>query len=437
MLTQIMVSPQVNEWLCLTCQMQRALTATESVEPPLMKPQASPNKVSTSAAAPKDAVSNQKKDVISTQKADVPDKNQKDTPTPSALQKKEETKFPLQMDITQVSTTALATAKETAATGSVPTKGETTGLPPTNDVPIPTVPPTEEMATPLSHPSKSIPIQAPEVKTNIETSLQKETDLASAISCEIQEVSVKKEEKAEIVQKSTDEPVKPSAEVQPQQAQSKDTDLVEKSTPSVPQPTNQESGGFFGFGSPKSQRAASLTTEAVSGKISGFGPFLFNSASTLITAVQEESRTTPPSSRKMSAPAQVSEKMSASPKSSPPVSPRLTSAKEVKTPAVPKLHVENPKEQPQQAKAPPSGQTEVVKGPSEPATQEAPQTGPTECQSTCPLCKAELNMGSKDLPNYNTCTGCKTTVCNKCGFSPMQNVVEVNKSSNTSFISLF
>uniref|UniRef100_A0A1A8EJJ5 Protein piccolo n=3 Tax=Nothobranchius TaxID=28779 RepID=A0A1A8EJJ5_9TELE len=37
----------------------------------------------------------------------------------------------------------------------------------------------------------------------------------------------------------------------------------------------------------------------------------------------------------------------------------------------------------------------------------------------CPLCKTtQLNTGSKDPPNYNSCTECKNQVCSLCGFSP-------------------
>ncbi|XP_075967856.1 protein piccolo [Anarhichas minor] len=37
----------------------------------------------------------------------------------------------------------------------------------------------------------------------------------------------------------------------------------------------------------------------------------------------------------------------------------------------------------------------------------------------CPLCKTtQLNLGSKDPPNYNNCTECKNQVCSLCGFSP-------------------
>uniref|UniRef100_A0A3B3VU22 Zinc finger piccolo-type domain-containing protein n=1 Tax=Poecilia latipinna TaxID=48699 RepID=A0A3B3VU22_9TELE len=42
----------------------------------------------------------------------------------------------------------------------------------------------------------------------------------------------------------------------------------------------------------------------------------------------------------------------------------------------------------------------------------------------CPLCKTtQLNTGSKEPPNYNTCTECKNQVCSLCGFSPPDSAV--------------
>lgn len=377
----------MKEWLCLTCQMQRALKASESAEPPLMKPQASPNKVSSPAAA------NQKKDTILTQKAEVPDKNQKDS---------------FQTDITQASTPAPLHAKETPVTVSAPSKEKKTASPPTKEVPPSTSTP-QEMTAVVSDLINPLPAQVLPVITDIETSLQKKKDIAPPSSPATKEVSEKKEEEAGIIQKSAE------------------TSLAKPAPPEA-QPIKPGSG-FPTFGSPKSQRAASKTTEAMTGKMLGFGSSLFSSASTLITSAVQESRTTPPGSRKMSAPAQVSEKMSASqisPKSSPPVSPRMTSAKEAKLPAAQKLHLEKT-QHPQQAEAPPSGEAKVDRGPSEPAKPEASQAAPKVGQSTCPLCKLELNMGSKDLPNYNMCTECKSNVCNKCGFSPVPSLTEVIK----------
>ncbi|NXU55434.1 BSN protein, partial [Turnix velox] len=45
----------------------------------------------------------------------------------------------------------------------------------------------------------------------------------------------------------------------------------------------------------------------------------------------------------------------------------------------------------------------------------------------CPLCKAEINMGSTEPPNYNTCTTCQQQVCNMCGFNPTPHLVEKNE----------
>ncbi|XP_043831244.1 protein bassoon [Dromiciops gliroides] len=46
---------------------------------------------------------------------------------------------------------------------------------------------------------------------------------------------------------------------------------------------------------------------------------------------------------------------------------------------------------------------------------------------TCPLCQAELNVGSREPSNYNTCTTCKLQVCNLCGFNPTPHLVEKNE----------
>ncbi|KAJ8003150.1 hypothetical protein DPEC_G00166390 [Dallia pectoralis] len=188
---------------------------------------------------------------------------------------------------------------------------------------------------------------------------------------------------------------------------------------SVPPPQAQppkQSGGLFGFGVPKSQPAPSKPEESVSGKMFGFGSSIFSSASTLITsAVQDQPRTTPPASPKMSAGAQASTK--------------ILPAKETKLPASQKVEMKKAeKPQPQQSNVPPTVQAKVDKLPSEPSKGAASsQPVPKANQSTCPLCKVELNMGSKDPPNYNTCTECKNMVCNLCGFNPMPHETEVKE----------
>ena len=163
------------------------------------------------------------------------------------------------------------------------------------------------------------------------------------------------------------------------------------------QSTQQESGGFFGFGGSKAQPDAAKPEESVTGKMFGFGSSIFNSASTLITT--------------------------------PPVSPKMAAAKDTKPPAVQKAEQEKKPEQPQQAKASPSVQAKVDKAPSEPPKAAASQAAPKAGQSTCPLCKVGFNMGSKDPPNYNTCTDCKNTVCIQCGFTSMPNETGVSLNS--------
>lgn len=160
--------------------------------------------------------------------------------------------------------------------------------------------------------------------------------------------------------------------------------------------TQKESGGFFGFGGGKSQADAEKQTESVSGKMFGFGSSIFSSASTLITsAVQDQPKTTPP------------------------VSPKMPTAKEIKSPAA---QEKIKPDQPQQTKTPPLVQAKVDKGLSEPAKGiGVSQAAVSSSKSTCPLCKVELNKGSKEPPNYNMCTECKNTVCNQCGFNPMPN----------------
>lgn len=151
----------------------------------------------------------------------------------------------------------------------------------------------------------------------------------------------------------------------------------------------QESGGLFGFGGSKTK--AARPEESVTGKMFGFGSSIFSSGSTLIaSAVQDEPKT--------------------------PVSPKTQPSKETKP-------QEKKPEQPQQTKVQQAGQAKAPSGTSTAvvASHNAPKTG----QSTCPLCKLMLNIGSKDPPNYNTCTECKCTVCNQCGFNPMPNVKEV------------
>lgn len=194
-------------------------------------------------------------------------------------------------------------------------------------------------------------------------------------------------------------------------------------------PTAQRESGLVDFSGTKSQPDKEKPAESVAGKMFGFGSSIFSSASTLVTsAVQDQPKTTPPVSPKMS-PGNVIKSPAAQkkkpdqpqeqPKTTPPVSPKMSPAT--------KLDLQKKTDSTQQTVTPTLGQAKVDEAPSlSPKAAAATQLSVKPGQSTCPLCKVELNMA---LPNYNTCTECKNTVCNQCGFNPMPNEkpVRLNK----------
>lgn len=163
----------------------------------------------------------------------------------------------------------------------------------------------------------------------------------------------------------------------------------------------KESGGLFGLGAAKAE--VTKTEESVTGKMFGFGSSIFSSASTLIaSAVQDDPKTTPP------------------------VSPKMAPAKESKAPVIPKPEQDKKQLEPTQTRAPLAGRVKMANGLSQTRKDAAASHGLSKAgPSACPLCKIALNIGSKDPPNYNTCTECKSNVCTQCGFNPMPNVKEV------------
>uniref|UniRef100_I3K066 Protein piccolo n=1 Tax=Oreochromis niloticus TaxID=8128 RepID=I3K066_ORENI len=85
-----------------------------------------------------------------------------------------------------------------------------------------------------------------------------------------------------------------------------------------------------------------------------------------------------------------------------------------------------PQQQQQQGPGKPGPKQQVPQGPGAHPEAPAKTAGPPIKQGTgkpaaglCPLCKTtQLNVGSKEPPNYNNCTECKNQVCSLCGFSP-------------------
>lgn len=167
----------------------------------------------------------------------------------------------------------------------------------------------------------------------------------------------------------------------------------------------QESGSFFGFGGSRKTDAAK-PGESMTGKMFGFGSIL-SSASTLMTsAVQDE------------------------PKITPPASPKVSPAKDSKSPTVKKQEQDKKLQEPKQATGPTPVAPKTEKASTEPPNKaSASPVVSMKGGTTCPLCKVQFNVGSKEPPNYNTCTECKSTVCNQCGFNPTPNVQEVRHNS--------
>ncbi|XP_073508423.1 protein piccolo isoform X2 [Phyllobates terribilis] len=175
--------------------------------------------------------------------------------------------------------------------------------------------------------------------------------------------------------------------------------------------------------------------DTVTGKLFGFGASIFSQASSFISTTaqpgtQTQSTQGTPSKQPVPAPAQK----------------LVDNQKPTKEPAVPhspKLPVINKETQPVPSKvsdepklSPLRKAVDEKKVPEKETKRDIPELNKTakvepeiiekikEAKTLCPLCKTELNMGSKDLPNFNACTECKKMVCNLCGFNPTPHLTE-------------
>lgn len=205
--------------------------------------------------------------------------------------------------------------------------------------------------------------------------------------------------KPEVVKKS-ESPKKVSPAAAPLQGQKpgpqKPRDQSGRKQSNPTSTTQEEPKGLFGFGGSKPNPDSGKPAESLGGKMFGFGSSIFSSASTLInSATQEDSKATTP------------------------VSPKKTVTKDTKSPSTQRKEQEKKVEQAQPPKTSLLQQIKVETSTSKDAA--GSPAVPKATQSTCPLCKANLNIGSKEPPNYKTCTECKHTVCSQCGFNPMPN----------------
>lgn len=240
------------------------------------------------------------------------------------------------------------------------------------------------------------------------------------------------EQKAEKTQKQmTKGTESPATSTPPSQAEmpKQQSGFFGKSQPTATKSTESTTGKLFGLaGLTETARSRSPSPQSmtnVSGKFLGFGSSIFSSASNLISsALQEES--SPPVSRKGSTASQSASTPPASRKGSivPTGEPKVPFSKKVDD-----KPVEKNIEEPNMTKAKSSVIEKQESMPESVEVTVLPKTPSTASQPTCPLCKVELNVGSKELPNYNSCTECKDMVCNLCGFNPMPHLTKVRHFS--------
>lgn len=295
---------------------------------------------------------------------------------------------------------AVEASKPLGPPTAVPEKSQTSA----SQVPTPAVGQLKDSSK-LATPHKGSPSSVVQKETSEAVTPQRKTSTSSM-------QSGKPETATAPLKQTSPAPEKPSQETPetgPKKPSGQTSQPIRKQSDSTTA-TQQESGGLFGFGGPKSQHEAAKP--AVTGKMFGFGSSIFSSASSLITsAVQDQPKTTPP------------------------VSPKMSPTKEIRSPSAQKVEQQKKTEPPQQTRMPQTGQAKMDKAqPERPKAGVNSQVAVKPGSSNCPLCKVELNMGSKDPPNYNTCTECKNTVCNQCGFNPMLNETAVRLEKTKLFL---
>uniref|UniRef100_A0A8C2G982 Protein piccolo n=1 Tax=Cyprinus carpio TaxID=7962 RepID=A0A8C2G982_CYPCA len=357
------LSLQVNEWLCLNCQTKRALNGMEPRGHPKMKTHEQSENVSISSPPPRTQSITPEAPSLVSTVVHDVAETQKKEIQVAAIL--DETKTPVSVDVQK---------KESVSASPQP-------------------------------PETNIKVQpaSSQKKETSDSKRDKETDTL-----------LKESDKSP--EKST-----PPLQAEPPKQESSFFGFGfsgPKVQPASSKPSESTTGKLFGFGglteTARSRSPSPQSVSAVSGKVLGFGSSIFSSASNLISsAVQDEPSTTPPTSRKASTVSQTSAK------TTPPTSCKESAVVQASSKiGDTKPHAGQDAEKPAEKKAE-IKQVTAPKPPQKPA--------PEEGKTNCPLCKVELNIGSKDAKNFNTCTECKTTVCSQCGFNPMPHQTEVEE----------
>ncbi|XP_056655452.1 protein piccolo isoform X1 [Monodelphis domestica] len=474
---------EVKEWLCLNCQMQRALGGDLAPVPPApqQKQKISPAVSATSVTkpAPPSQQTSLKKDVTPKPDLSKPPEIKKPpsltkqpsipgsppakakqpspresvtqpTPHPEPSLKSEQAKAPvaddkskqpkIQKPTADVVASSLAAVKPDLPGSKIQSQvQEKTAQPPKTDsakstqITLPVgdkeVPPASKGPSHTTSDSKltSQPGMFSESKSQKQVDpVQKKEDPKKA--------QTKMSPKPDAKQMPKGSPILPGTKPSPGQP-----------TPIPPQPpkTQEQSRRFsLNLGSitdaPKSQ--PTTPQETVTGKLFGFGASIFSQASNLISTAGQagtQAQGMPAAPTKQPPPS-----------SHPPVSqvpPKPTSQAPQTIPKTPPIKKDTKAPIAEKIEVPKIEQVAPVKGTESekkplPTKDSKPQVvepqkaaGPPESEkstkpkSTCPLCKTDLNVGSKDPPNFDTCTECKNMVCNLCGFNPTPHLTEVQE----------
>ncbi|XP_058841853.1 protein piccolo-like isoform X5 [Acipenser ruthenus] len=464
---------EVKEWLCLNCQVQRAMGMDVS-GPPMAKPQpqqpkqqvtpGSPQKGKHGSPVPALQKSERsktpepkkpspltKQQSMSSSPPIKPKQPLSDSLTQKPAQQKDSTPKPdpsrPQEDTKQKQTGMQKPPDQTVSTSPAPGIKQASqvpqGPPPTQqkqptqvqDATKPTSQPPQAGVKQMQPDSKLQPQQKSSPKPteqSLEAKSQKSEDPTKQAQTQLKEtvkgVTLKTEPKtglpvlepAKSEQLPKGSPVPTAAKpTQPAQVQ-----------PIQQPPKPQEQSRRFSLNiggiieTPKPQ--PTTPQETVTGKLFGFGSSFFSQASNLINMADKPAEQPAPVAKQQPPSQPVTRQQPPKEASSAQSSPKLPPAKKETQPPV----AQKP-EQPVVGKAPASGQEKKsvsekeVKPPVEATkTMAGSSAPPAPPKSNCPLCKVELNIGSKDPPNFTTCTECKNVVCNLCGFNPMPHLTE-------------
>ncbi|XP_036850183.2 protein bassoon [Manis javanica] len=201
------------------------------------------------------------------------------------------------------------------------------------------------------------------------------------------------------------------------------TPLPTKPSTAEPRPPAGEALGKSATTVPSGPGAAEQTQEGLTGRLFGLGASLLTQASTLMSVQPEADPQGQPAPSK--GPPKIvfsdaSKEAGPRPSSSGPGPRPASGAKtEPGTRTGPGLGP-GALERTGGATSPKHSRAEQQAVPKASAKPKLPPQG----VATCPLCQAELHVGSKGPANFNTCTTCKLQVCNLCGFNPTPHLVE-------------